>query len=48
LIEAYPNKLIVNKILSIDDVFNLPVISRGTPSEIEKELDEEANNQGDK
>lgn len=27
--------------LSIDEVFELPKISKGTPKEIEKELDEE-------
>ena len=42
LVEAYPNKLLINKILSIDEVFKLPVIAKGTTSEIERELDEES------
>lgn len=45
LIEAYPNKIIINKILSIDEAFELPTISKGSPKEIEKELDEEGKYQ---
>ena len=42
-IQAFPNKLVIHKILSMDEVLNLPIIARGTPEEIEKELDEEGN-----
>lgn len=41
LVEAYPNKLIINKVLTIDELLELPRIAKGTPEEIEAELDEE-------
>jgi bifunctional DNA-binding transcriptional regulator/antitoxin component of YhaV-PrlF toxin-antitoxin module len=45
LVEASPNKLVINKILSVDELMELPRISRETPEEIEKQLDEEGRNQ---
>jgi bifunctional DNA-binding transcriptional regulator/antitoxin component of YhaV-PrlF toxin-antitoxin module len=38
IIEGYPNKIVIRKVLSIDDVFALPEIARGTPREIEEQL----------
>nr|MDO8109947.1 hypothetical protein [Candidatus Sigynarchaeota archaeon] len=40
LVEASPNKLIITKILTIDELLELPRIAKGTPKEIESELDE--------
>ncbi len=45
LVCASSNQLIIKKILSIDEIFELPIIATGTPSEIESELEEEGNNQ---
>jgi len=45
LISASSNQMIIKKILSIDEIFELPIIATGTPSEIESELEEEGNNQ---
>ncbi len=41
VIEAYPNKLIVRKLLSVDELFQLPKIATGTPEAIEADLHEE-------
>jgi hypothetical protein len=41
LVEAFPNKIVINKILSIDEIFNLPVLARQSPDEIESELHDE-------
>lgn len=41
IIEGYPNKMVVRKVLSIDEVFALPEIAGGTPEEIEAQLHEE-------
>ena len=43
LISASSNQLIIKKILSIDEIFELPIIAAGTPSIIESELEEEGN-----
>ena len=43
LISASSNQLIIKKILSIDEIFELPIIATGTPSKIESELEEEGN-----
>ena len=45
LVCASSNQLIIKKILSIDEIFELSIIASGTPSEIESELEEEENNQ---
>ncbi|NVM30249.1 MAG: AbrB/MazE/SpoVT family DNA-binding domain-containing protein [Candidatus Helarchaeota archaeon] len=41
LIQAHEGEIIVKKIYSIDEVFEMPVIATGTPEGIEKELEEE-------
>ena len=43
LISASSNQLIIKKILSIDEIFELPIMAAGTPSIIESELEEEGN-----
>ena len=45
LISASSNQLIIKKILSIDEIFELPIIATATPSKIESELEEEGNSQ---
>lgn len=45
LIEARPGELIIKKIYSIDELFDMPIISKGTAKEIEEELDEETKEQ---
>lgn len=42
IIEAYPGKLIINKIYSVEELLEMPIISKGTPEEIEKEIVKEA------
>jgi bifunctional DNA-binding transcriptional regulator/antitoxin component of YhaV-PrlF toxin-antitoxin module len=41
LIEAQPGRLIINKIYSVDELLDMPVISQGTAESIEKEIEEE-------
>ena len=42
LIEARKGELFIRKILSINEVFDLQSIAKGTPEEIEKEIEEES------
>ncbi len=42
IIEAQPGKLIINKIYSVEELLEMPIISEGTPDEIEKEIEKEA------
>ena len=41
LIEAQPGRLIINKIYSVEELLNMPVISKGTAESIEKDIEEE-------
>lgn len=41
LIEAYKGELIIKKIYSVEEALNMPVISTGTPENIEKDITEE-------
>lgn len=41
LIEAFKGELIIKKIYSIEEALSMPVIDTGTPTSIEKELEEE-------
>ncbi len=41
-IEATPNQMILRKILSIDEIFELPYIAHGTPEEFEEDIDKGA------
>jgi len=43
VVKATPNGLQIQKILSIDEIFNLPKITHGTPAELEQEIDEESD-----
>ena len=45
LVIAKKGELIIKKIYSIKELFQLPVIATGTPEEIEKEIEEENKNQ---
>jgi bifunctional DNA-binding transcriptional regulator/antitoxin component of YhaV-PrlF toxin-antitoxin module len=45
LIEAYPGKLIVKKIYSVEDLLEMPIIAQGTVEEIEREIEEEGKQQ---
>jgi len=42
IIEAYPGKLIINKIYSVEELLEMPIISKGTPEEIKKEIEKVA------
>ena len=42
LIEAYPGKLIINKIYSVEEALAMPIIAKGTPESIERDIEEEA------
>ena len=41
LVEALKNRLIITRVIPIDELMAMPRIAKGTPSSIEKELDEE-------
>ena len=41
LIEAFKGELIIKKIYSIEEALNMPVIATGTPTSIEKDIEEE-------
>lgn len=41
LIEAFKGELIIKKIYSIEEALSMPVIDTGTPTSIEKDLEEE-------
>ena len=41
LVEARANRIIINKIPSIEDVFDMPIIARATPEQVEAEMDAE-------
>jgi len=41
IIIASPGELVIKKVYSIKELFNLPIIARGSPDEIEKEIEEE-------
>ena len=41
MIEAFKGELIIKKIYSIEEALSMPVIDTGTPTSIEKDLEEE-------
>jgi len=41
LIEAFKGELIIKKIYSIEEALSMPAIDSGTPTSIEKDLEEE-------
>jgi bifunctional DNA-binding transcriptional regulator/antitoxin component of YhaV-PrlF toxin-antitoxin module len=41
-IEAYEDKMILRKVYSIDEIYDLPYIDHGTPEQIEEDIDNEA------
>ncbi|MHA2365785.1 MAG: AbrB/MazE/SpoVT family DNA-binding domain-containing protein [Candidatus Hodarchaeales archaeon] len=43
--EAREGELLIRKIYSVEEALSLPIISKGTAEEIEKELEEEGSNQ---
>ena len=45
LIEASPGELRIRKILSVDEIFDLPIISEKSVEETEKIMDEESEYQ---
>lgn len=45
LIEAQPGRLIINKIYSIDELLEMPILSQSTAESIEKEIAEDVKNQ---
>ena len=45
LIEAQPGRLIINKIYSIDELLEMPILSEGNAENIEQEIEEEVKNQ---
>ncbi len=45
LIEAQPGRLIINKIYSVDELLEMPIISEGTAESVEKEIEEEVKKQ---
>jgi len=42
LIEAQPGRLIINKIFSVEELLEMPIISQGTAESVERDIDEEA------
>jgi hypothetical protein len=44
LIKASQNEMRINKILSIDEIFELPIITHGTPEQLKEEIKEESEN----
>lgn len=45
LIEALPGKLVINKIYSIDELLDMPIISEESAQEAEKDIQQEIKNQ---
>ncbi|MHA2402709.1 MAG: hypothetical protein ACXADH_06920 [Candidatus Kariarchaeaceae archaeon] len=45
LIEAAPGEFKIRKIYTIDEAFEMPIITTGTIEDIEQEIDEEAQDQ---
>jgi len=43
IIEALPGRLIINKIYSVQELLEMPVISEGTAKSIENDIKKEAN-----
>ena len=41
LIVAQPGQLIINKIFSIEELLEMPIISQGTAESVEKDIEEE-------
>ena len=41
LIEAQPGRLIINKIFSVEELLEMPIISQGTAASVEKDIEEE-------
>jgi bifunctional DNA-binding transcriptional regulator/antitoxin component of YhaV-PrlF toxin-antitoxin module len=41
LIEAQPGRLIINKIFTVEELLEMPIISQGTAESVEKEIEEE-------
>ena len=41
LIEAYKGQLIIKKIYSVEEALSMPIITTGTPEDIEKDIEEE-------
>lgn len=41
LIEAQPGRLIINKIFTIEELLEMPIISQGTAESVEKDIKEE-------
>lgn len=41
LIEAQPGRLIINKIFSVEELLEMPIISQGTAESVEKDIEEE-------
>lgn len=47
LVEAKVNQIVIHKILSVDEALAMPVITRGTPAQLEAELDAEGKSHED-
>ncbi len=45
LIDASPGKFIITKIYSVEELLAMPIIARGTPDSIEKDIEEELKQQ---
>ncbi len=41
LIEAQPGRLIINKIFSVEELLEMPIISQGTAESVEKDIEGE-------
>jgi len=41
-IEAHPGRLIINKIFSVEELLDMPIIAEGTAESVEKDINEEA------
>ena len=41
LIEAQPGRLIINKIFTVEELLEMPIISQGTVESVEKDIEEE-------
>ena len=42
VIEAHPGRLIINKIYSVEELLNMPIIAEGTTESIEQDINKEA------
>jgi len=40
-IEAKPGRLIINKIFSVEELLDMPIISQGTAESVERDIEEE-------